>query len=192
MFRDALTAHPEIGEPLIAYAVKANSNVSVLRTLARLGRRGRHGFRGRDPPRAGRRRAGRADRLLRRRQDRRRDRLRAGGRRRRDQRRVRAGARPRRPGRRRAGRARRASPSGSIRTSAPAATPRSPPARPSRKFGVSLGEAERLYAKAATAPSLQPLGVACHIGSQITDLAPLRGRLRQDARPGRAAARPRA
>ena len=37
VFRDALTAHPEIGEPLIAYALKANSNVAVVRTLARLG-----------------------------------------------------------------------------------------------------------------------------------------------------------
>jgi diaminopimelate decarboxylase len=42
------------------------------------------------------------------------------------------------------------------------------------KFGVSLGEAERLYAKASNTASLRPLGVACHIGSQITDLAPLR------------------
>jgi diaminopimelate decarboxylase len=41
------------------------------------------------------------------------------------------------------------------------------------KFGVSLAEAERLYAKAAAAPSLRPVGVACHIGSQISDLGPL-------------------
>jgi diaminopimelate decarboxylase len=41
------------------------------------------------------------------------------------------------------------------------------------KFGVSLAEAERLYAKAANTASLKPVGVACHIGSQITDLAPL-------------------
>ena len=41
------------------------------------------------------------------------------------------------------------------------------------KFGVSLAEAERLYAKAANNASLKPVGVACHIGSQITDLAPL-------------------
>jgi len=37
VFRDALHAHPALGAPLIAYAVKANSNVSVLATLARLG-----------------------------------------------------------------------------------------------------------------------------------------------------------
>lgn len=42
------------------------------------------------------------------------------------------------------------------------------------KFGVSIPEAERLYAKAAGSPHLRPVGVACHIGSQITDLAPLR------------------
>jgi diaminopimelate decarboxylase len=42
------------------------------------------------------------------------------------------------------------------------------------KFGVSFGEAERLYAKASNIASLRPVGVACHIGSQITDLAPLK------------------
>lgn len=41
------------------------------------------------------------------------------------------------------------------------------------KFGVSFSEAERLYAKASASPSLNPVGVACHIGSQIIDLAPM-------------------
>jgi diaminopimelate decarboxylase len=41
------------------------------------------------------------------------------------------------------------------------------------KFGVSLAEAERLYAKAANLAGVRPIGVACHIGSQITDLAPM-------------------
>jgi diaminopimelate decarboxylase len=41
------------------------------------------------------------------------------------------------------------------------------------KFGVSLAEAERLYANAANMAGVRPVGVACHIGSQITDLAPL-------------------
>ena len=41
------------------------------------------------------------------------------------------------------------------------------------KFGVSIGEAERLYVKAANISSLRPVGLACHIGSQISDLAPL-------------------
>ncbi|HEY0646544.1 diaminopimelate decarboxylase [Phenylobacterium sp.] len=42
------------------------------------------------------------------------------------------------------------------------------------KFGVSMVEAERLYANAANMVGVRPVGVACHIGSQITDLAPLR------------------
>jgi diaminopimelate decarboxylase len=42
------------------------------------------------------------------------------------------------------------------------------------KFGVSPEEALALYAEAASTPGLRPLGLACHIGSQITDLTPLR------------------
>ena len=41
------------------------------------------------------------------------------------------------------------------------------------KFGVSIAEAERLYANAANMAGVRPIGVACHIGSQITDLGPL-------------------
>jgi diaminopimelate decarboxylase len=41
------------------------------------------------------------------------------------------------------------------------------------KFGVSFSEAERLYAKASADPHLNVIGVSCHIGSQITDLAPM-------------------
>ena len=41
------------------------------------------------------------------------------------------------------------------------------------KFGVSMSEAERLYAKAANMAGVRPIGVACHIGSQITDRAPM-------------------
>jgi diaminopimelate decarboxylase len=41
------------------------------------------------------------------------------------------------------------------------------------KFGVSFSEAERLYAKASNLQGVRPVGVACHIGSQITDLAPM-------------------
>jgi diaminopimelate decarboxylase len=47
------------------------------------------------------------------------------------------------------------------------------------KFGVSLAEAERLYANAANMPGVKPVGVACHIGSQITDLAPLEAAFRK-------------
>jgi len=42
------------------------------------------------------------------------------------------------------------------------------------KFGVSFDEAARLYANASNNAHLRPVGVACHIGSQITDLAPMR------------------
>jgi diaminopimelate decarboxylase len=41
------------------------------------------------------------------------------------------------------------------------------------KFGVSFAEAERLYADAAELAGVRAVGVACHIGSQITDLAPM-------------------
>jgi len=41
------------------------------------------------------------------------------------------------------------------------------------KFGVSLADAERLYAQAAGSAWLQPVGLAAHIGSQIEDLGPL-------------------
>jgi diaminopimelate decarboxylase len=41
------------------------------------------------------------------------------------------------------------------------------------KFGVSFSESARLYANAANNANLEPIGVTCHIGSQITDLAPL-------------------
>jgi len=40
------------------------------------------------------------------------------------------------------------------------------------KFGVSVDEARRLYALAARDPALDVRGVACHIGSQITTVSP--------------------
>ena len=42
------------------------------------------------------------------------------------------------------------------------------------KFGVSFAQATALYGRAANTAGLNPVGVACHIGSQITDLAPMR------------------
>ena len=42
------------------------------------------------------------------------------------------------------------------------------------KFGVSMADAERLYARACADPALEAVGLACHIGSQITELAPFR------------------
>src|SRR5207249_1912936 len=35
------------------------------------------------------------------------------------------------------------------------------------KFGVSIAEAEQIYARAASLPNLVAEGVSCHIGSQI-------------------------
>jgi diaminopimelate decarboxylase len=42
------------------------------------------------------------------------------------------------------------------------------------KFGVAIGEARALYALAAEQEWLEPAGVSVHIGSQITRLAPFR------------------
>ena len=46
------------------------------------------------------------------------------------------------------------------------------------KFGVPVAEALDLYARAAASPHVTPVGLACHIGSQITDLAPLEAAFR--------------
>ncbi|WP_396594597.1 diaminopimelate decarboxylase [Brevundimonas sp. R86498] len=46
------------------------------------------------------------------------------------------------------------------------------------KFGVPADEALALYARAAASPHVNPVGLACHIGSQITDLAPLEAAFR--------------
>lgn len=40
------------------------------------------------------------------------------------------------------------------------------------KFGVDINHAEALYGKAAELPNLQVIGVDCHIGSQLTEVAP--------------------
>src|SRR5689334_21807270 len=40
------------------------------------------------------------------------------------------------------------------------------------KFGVEIAAAERLYALARTLPGIEIAGVACHIGSQLQELAP--------------------
>lgn len=42
------------------------------------------------------------------------------------------------------------------------------------KFGVPWGDAEALYAEAASLPGIRAVGVDVHIGSQIGDLAPMR------------------
>ena len=40
------------------------------------------------------------------------------------------------------------------------------------KFGVPIGEAERIYSRAARVVALEIAGVSVHIGSQITSNAP--------------------
>jgi diaminopimelate decarboxylase len=42
------------------------------------------------------------------------------------------------------------------------------------KFGIPFGDAPRLYAKAAKLPGIKVAGIHMHIGSQITDLKPFR------------------
>lgn len=41
------------------------------------------------------------------------------------------------------------------------------------KFGVAQEDAERLYRRAASLPAIEVVGIGCHIGSQLTDAAPL-------------------
>ncbi|MFA4893226.1 diaminopimelate decarboxylase [Brevundimonas sp.] len=46
------------------------------------------------------------------------------------------------------------------------------------KFGVPFADAPALYARAAASPHVTPVGLACHIGSQITTLEPLEAAFR--------------
>ena len=46
------------------------------------------------------------------------------------------------------------------------------------KFGVPADEAKALYARASLSPHVTPVGLACHIGSQITTLEPLEAAFR--------------
>lgn len=41
------------------------------------------------------------------------------------------------------------------------------------KFGIPIGQAQTLYRQAAGMPGIEIVGVDCHIGSQLTDLAPI-------------------
>jgi diaminopimelate decarboxylase len=172
VFKSALDSHPALGSPMVAYAVKANSNLSVLATLAALGagadtvsegeiRRaltagipaGRIVFSG----------VGKSARELA-------FALRVG---------VAqinlesepelalleevAGETGLRPTV-----AIRVNPAIGAGGHAKISTGRS-----ENKFGVSIAEAERLYARAAGTAAFDLAGLACHIGSQIVDLAPL-------------------
>ena len=171
VFREALRAHANLGEPLIAYAVKANGNVSVLRVLGALGA-------GADTVSEGEIRRALAAGIPA-------SRIVFSG----------VGKRPQEiEFALRAGVAEinvesepeldliaaiaerltlqapvvfRVNPDVEAGGHAKIAT-----GKAENKFGVSFTEARRLYAKAADHPHLNPLGVACHIGSQISDLTP--------------------
>jgi diaminopimelate decarboxylase len=180
VFRDAFRAYPALGDPLIAYAVKANSNVSVLKTLGDLGA-------GADTVSEGEIRRALAAGIP------------AG-------RIVFSGVGKQRgelefalrsgvgeinvesePEMKliaevaaelgvRAPIAIRVNPDVSAGGHAKIST-----GKADSKFGVDFAEAARLYANAANHAHLEPVGVTCHIGSQITDLEPLRaayGRMR--------------
>jgi len=41
------------------------------------------------------------------------------------------------------------------------------------KFGIDIARAEAAYRRAQSLPNLRIAGIACHIGSQLTDMAPL-------------------
>jgi diaminopimelate decarboxylase len=173
VFRGALAAHAEIGEPLIAYALKANANIAVVRTLARLGA-------GADTVSEGEiRRAlaagvpgerivfsgvGKTARELAFALD-------AGVAE------INVESEPELDLL-----ARIAAEKGVRATLAIRVNPeigagghdKITTGAAENKFGVSYAEAERLYAKASNIAALRPVGLACHIGSQITDLAPMR------------------
>ncbi|MEX2616840.1 MAG: diaminopimelate decarboxylase [Alphaproteobacteria bacterium] len=46
--------------------------------------------------------------------------------------------------------------------------------RAENKFGVDIGRAREIFARARAMPGIRPVSVAVHIGSQLTDLAPMR------------------
>lgn len=172
VFREALDAFPRLGAPLIAYAVKANSNLSVLATLGRLGAGAdtvsegeirRALAAGIPPARIVYSGVGKTAGELT-------FALEAGVAQ------INIESEPELRLVAELAQARGARPDLVIRVNpdveAGGHAKISTGAR-ENKFGVSLAEAERLYALAARDPRLNPVGVACHIGSQITDLAPL-------------------
>lgn len=42
------------------------------------------------------------------------------------------------------------------------------------KFGVAIEEAKEIYIKAKNSPFIEPVGIHCHIGSQLIDIEPLK------------------
>jgi diaminopimelate decarboxylase len=172
VFREALDAFPQLGAPRIAYAVKANSNLSVLSTLGRMGAGAdtvsegeirRAIAAGIGPERIVYSGMGKTDAELAFALD-------AGV----DQ--INVESEPELVRLARIAHARGARPGVAIRVNPDVGAgghAKISTGGKETKFGVSISEAERLYALAAAHPDLNALGVACHIGSQITDLEPL-------------------
>ncbi|MDB5454049.1 MAG: lysA [Caulobacteraceae bacterium] len=180
VFRDAFRAYPQLGEPFVAYAVKANSNVSVLKTLGDLGAGAdtvsegeiRRALAAGIPPErivfsvVGKLR-GEIEFALK---------TGIGE--------INVESEPEMK--------LIAEVAGELGLRAPIAIRVNPDVsagghakistgKADSKFGVDFAEAARLYANAANNAHLRPMGVTCHIGSQITDLEPLRaayGRMR--------------
>ena len=72
----------------------------------------------------------------------------------------------------------RGSRSGSIPTSMPASHAKISTGKSENKFGVPLARARAVYARAAKLPGIKVTGVDMHIGSQITDLGPMEAAFR--------------
>ncbi|HWA64049.1 MAG TPA: diaminopimelate decarboxylase [Caulobacteraceae bacterium] len=172
VFRDAIRAYPDLGEPLIAYAVKANSNLSVLSTLARQGA-------GADTVSEGEIRRALAagvpaDRIV----------FSGVGKTAAELAfaidagvaEINVESEPELELLAKVAAGRGARPAIAIRVNPDVGAgghAKISTGKAENKFGVSIAEAERLYARAANMGSVRPVGVACHIGSQITDLAPM-------------------
>ena len=172
VFRDALTAHPALGAPAIAYAVKANSNLSVLATLARLGAGAdtvsqgeiRRALAAGIPPErivfSGVGKTGEELAFA----------LKAGVAQ------INVESEPELKRLTGVARAMGARPAVVIRVNPDVGAgghAKISTGGHESKFGVSLAEAERLYRLAETDDAVNAVGLACHIGSQITSLAPL-------------------
>ena len=177
VFRDALTAHPPLGAPSIAYAVKANSNVSVLATLGRLGAGAdtvsegeiRRALAAGIPPSrivfsgVGKT-AGELAFALKA-----------------DVKQINIESEPEFALLRALAGELGVRPAVAIRVNPDVGAgghAKISTGRSASKFGVSIAQAERLYASATADDCLEAVGLACHIGSQITDLAPLEAAFR--------------
>jgi diaminopimelate decarboxylase len=172
VFEAALAAHPALGRPLIAYAVKANANVAVLATLARLGAGADTVSEGEirkalaagvPPARIVFSGVGKTEHELAFALD-------AGV----AQINVESEPELRLLARLAEAKGKRATLAIRVNPEVGAGGhDKITTGHAESKFGVSMSEAERLYAWASNIASLKPVGVACHIGSQISDMGPL-------------------